>query len=187
MQIICCLLHDKFMKIMIAGNNEEMNSQIADMLCGYGVSDKAIDCDSAVGSFRMALESKDPYHLIVICCDLPASEITHQLFLIRQLEISHSCGMRNSTICIVSMQKDNGLLHSELHLDQDPDLYCLTTPLNLQELLIVARLAKSRHALGEHNAVFSSYSSVSSYSQMLADVADSKQPGNPGHMLSLIL
>ena len=173
------------MRILVAGNNWSLNSDISELLLGYGESDTASDCFSAVELFAKALAGGCHYNMLVFCCDDPSHEISADMTLIRGLENRHAGLSHHATICALPIMDDSAA-RQRLHPSQDPDFYCLTYPFNLQELLIVARLCKSRISRDKRENVFSRYSAGFLYLRLLADLSGSRPLENKPRSISII-
>jgi len=146
-----------------------MNREISDLLSGYGESDTAPDCSLAVDLFDNALGQGLHYNMLVLCCDDPLYDISGDLARIRSMENSYAGLSRHATICILPVSQDS-VGRYQLHLGQDPDFYCLTYPPEHRELLIVARLCKTRNRQDSLDTLFSRYSSGFLYTRLLADL-----------------
>lgn len=130
------------MRILIVWPDTAPGRMIAKLLGEYGSCDWVTDTKAALQFFAAAL-SDQPYGLVAIDCRLPGMDGFAALGMLREQETAAESLLQRSTVCLLSAD-DEQVLRYELRYGPDQGTYCLTDPLNLDALEVIAKIARTR-------------------------------------------
>lgn len=130
------------MRILIVCPDTALGRKLTPLLEGYGVCDRVTDTKAALQLFAAAL-SDQPYGLVAVDCRLPGMDGFAALGMLREQEGAAENLLQRSTVCLLSADDDQ-VLRYELRYGPDQGVYCLTDPLNLDALEIIAKISRSR-------------------------------------------